>query len=146
MAFVHERLQADRPVRFGAFFNKRIYVPRSLTLATVVRERLELDALPFLERTHREIHTLAGREQDLCCGDGLRQEPAVGADDRERTSANREADEAGVRGVDDPPALDGACRDVEVGLLPAVEQANVALASRMVLVLVAEGRQVSVGV
>jgi hypothetical protein len=74
-----------------------------------------------------------------------REKPAVGAEDRERSCADREADKPCVGGVDDPPAFDLPGGDLELGLLPSVHEPHVAFAPGVQLVLVTERSQIAIG-
>src|SRR5204863_5299579 len=98
-----------------------------LTLAAVVRKRFDHDLLVLVERPDRELDSFARRDQDLLSGQRPREQAPVAPDDGERPAADGEADVAGVRRIDDPPALDRACRHLELGSLLSVYEQDVSL-------------------
>ena len=73
-----------------------------------------------------------------------RKKTAVRPEDRERRPSDGQAHEPRIGGVDDPPTLDLSCSNLELGLLLAVDEANVALSPRVMLVRISKRRDLAV--
>ena len=79
------------------------------------RGAVDLQPLAFLERADREVEAPARGQENFGRRARPRQEPTVRADHLERSASDRETDKAGVRRVDDAPALDRSGRNLGSG-------------------------------